>query len=1105
MVVILIPSIFSGPEISSLQKSGRNHPSTFPVPNNRPTTNLSLAQTRDAPPFKDRLDALVSGKSKTPLSKTPLVFDEVDASALAFLAALASHALTTDTKLSSKTPARLWLTHPNPRVRDRLASELSIWNKDPLILPSLPESTGDEEIIAAPETIAGRLAVMNTLSHPPAPTGSPQIIILSPESLSDPTPSPQSLKDASIKLRIGEEIDPDTLEKQLIASGYERVTQVHGHGQIARRGGIMDVHSWHASNPLRIEFFDTEIDSLREFDIDSQVSIRRVKESELTLTETELTSTLKDYLAPNDRLLAAGDVLPDFFHGIITENSPEKGPATTCIGSPLGSFEAGDFILNETRRHRFFQQIADWKQDDYTIYLTFANRGERERFEELVDPNFFKSDTVIPIFGDLVQGFSIPSARITFLSSAELFGRYQTPQSRRRHQKTDPQARARAQTALEEINEDDLVVHAEYGIGRFQGIERDEDGLEEIHIEYADGMTLSVPLDHSHLLSKYVGLGGKEPPLSRLGSATWTKTRSSAEKSILDYAAKLLQMQAERNTGKGYQHPPDSRWVWEFENSFRHDITPGQRDAIEDTKADMESTKPMDRLICGDVGFGKTEVAIRAAFKAITGGKQAALLCPTTVLAEQHWRTFRERMSDYPIRIELLNRFRKASEVRETLKGLADGSVDMVIGTHRLISKDVVYKDLGLAIVDEEQRFGVKHKERFKEMFRNIDVLTLSATPIPRTLYLSLMGARDMSTIDTPIPGKVPINTSIHGYDERIIRKAIERELKRGGQVFFLHNRVQSIEMMGKKIQNLVPDAKIVIGHGQMEKDELEVVMRTFVEGDADILLATTIIESGIDIPNANTIIIDRADRFGLADLYQLRGRVGRAGGQAYALLLLPRDLVQGDARKRINAIQQYTALGSGFKIAMRDLEIRGAGNLLGTKQSGHIAAVGFDLYCQLLRQSIDRLRDGKTTQRVDVTLRTDFLIFNEGEYLQADQETNLPAYLPTTYMPEARLRISAYKELAELVSQKELKALRARWIDRFGKPPESVTNLLSATAIKLAAAQSGINTVEIREQKLMLTRNGNYIKLSKKRFPRLTETTPKKKLTEALKMIESF
>ncbi len=1062
-----------------------------------------LAKAQATSAFKNRLEELVTEKNLA----SPVTFSGVDSAALSFVSALACHALAHTTN-----GARLWLTHPNPRERDRIAAELHLWHIHPLLLPSLPEST-EAEITAAPETIAERLAVMNTLSETPT-TGKPQVVILSPESLLDLTPSPKTLKDSTLHLHLGDDLDPDALEKKLTANGYERVTQVHAHGQIARRGGIMDVHSWHATDPLRIEFFDTEIDSLREFDNHSQVSIRKVKHSEITLTNAAPEATMRDFLRPPDRLLAAGDILPESPHGIITENSTEdsEDDSTTCTGSPLGTFEAGDFILNEARRHRFFQQIADWRKDDYTILLTFSNKGEKKRFEELVDPDFFKNGAVTPLSGELVQGFTVPSAKLAFLSSAELFGRYQTPQTRRRTQRVDHQSRARAQTALEDINEDDLIVHAEYGIGRFEGIERDEDGHEEIHIGYHDGATLSVPLDHSHLLSKYVGLGGKEPPLSKLGTTSWSKARSSAEKSIFDYAAKLLQMQAERNTATGYTHPPDSRWMWEFENSFHHNITQGQSDAIDDAKADMESTKPMDRLICGDVGFGKTEVAIRAAFKAITGGKQAALLCPTTVLAEQHWRTFRERMSDYPIRIDLLNRFRKPSEVKETLKGLADGSVDMVIGTHRLISKDVIYKDLGVAVIDEEQRFGVKHKERFKEMFHNIDVLTLSATPIPRTLYLSLMGARDMSTIDTPIPGKVPINTSIHGYDERLIRDAIQRELKRGGQVFFLHNRVKSIEMMRKKLKHLVPEASIVVGHGQMEKDELEIVMRTFVQGNADILLATTIIESGIDIPNANTIIIDRADRFGLADLYQLRGRVGRAGGQAYALLLLPRDLIQSDARKRINAIKQYTALGSGFKIAMRDLEIRGAGNLLGTKQSGHIAAVGFDLYCQLLRQSIDRLRDGKSAQRVDVTLRTDFLIFNEGEYNPSADDskgvqtiTDIPAYITTRYMPEARLRISAYKELAELISKKELNALRARWRDRFGQPPAPVKHLLTATELKLAAARSGISSIEIREQKLMLTRNGEYIFLAAKRYPRLKSTEPTKKLTEAIKMIESF
>ena len=1058
-----------------------------------------IAETTRTVPLKKRLDALVHGQIKQSLVE----FTPVDESALSFVTALASHSLYQGEGESKSEGSRLWLTHPNPRTRDRIATELSLWNVSPLLLPDLPESNG-QEITTAPETIAERLAVMNALCSPA--TGiKPQVVILSPDSLQDAAPSPQALKDSALTLAVGDDHDPEKLAQHILSQGYQQVSQIHAHGQLARRGGIMDIFSWHASDPLRIEFFDTEIESLREFDINSQVSTRRVQETQITLTDTGQTATVADYIQPEDRLLAAGDDQPPHADGIITENGdPSLEPL--CTGSPLGTFEAGDFILNEARRHLFFQQIAEWQGDGWSVYLTFSNKGEKERFKELVDKDFFSSGKITALSGELVQGFSVPSAKLAFISSAELFGRYQTAQTRRKTNPLDHQRRARAQTALEDINDGDLVVHAEYGIGRYAGIELNDEGHEEIHIGFRDGASLSVPLDHSHLLSKYVGLGGKEPELTRLGSMSWSKARKSAEKSILDYATRLLQMQAQRQTMKGYAHPPDTRWMWEFENSFHHTLTPGQRDAIEDAKADMESAKPMDRLICGDVGFGKTEVAIRAVFKAVTGGKQAAVLVPTTVLAEQHWRNFRERMSDYPLRIELLNRFRKASEVRETLKGLKDGSVDIVIGTHRLISNDVFYKDLGVAIIDEEQRFGVKHKERFKEMFSNIDVLTLSATPIPRTLYLSLMGARDMSTIDTPLPGKVPINTSISGYDEGIIRDAIRRELKRGGQIFFLHNRVQSINLVKSMLAKIVPEASCVIGHGQMEKDELEVVMRTFVQGKADILLATTIIESGIDIPNANTIIIDRADRFGLADLYQLRGRVGRAGGQAYAILLLPSDLINTDARKRINAIQQYTALGSGFKIAMRDLEIRGAGNLLGTKQSGHIAAVGFDLYCQLLRQSIDQLSNGKSSPRVDVTLRADFLCFHETESAGLDDEhSKLGAYLPASYMPEARIRISAYKELAELLSFKELKALRTRWQDRFGKPPPPVQHLLLASEVKLAAADANISTVETRAQRLMLTRNGEYIFVASKRFPRLKTSHPIEKLKETLKMLKSI
>ncbi|MGL4401559.1 MAG: DEAD/DEAH box helicase, partial [Luteolibacter sp.] len=593
---------------------------------------------------------------------------------------------------------------------------------------------------------------------------------------------------------------------------------------------------------------------------------------------------------------------------------------------------------------------------------------------------------------------------------------------------------------------------------------------------------------------------------NKLGGAAWKTARKAAEKSIMDYAAQLLRVQAERQGEVGFAHPPDSRWMWEFERSFHYTETTDQRRAIDETKLDLESTRPMDRLICGDVGFGKTEVAIRGAFKAITSGKQVAILVPTTVLAEQHWRTFRERMSDYPIRVELLNRFRTASEVRETIAGLADGSVDLVIGTHRLVSGDVKFKDLGLVVVDEEQRFGVAHKEKFKQLFRQVDVLTLSATPIPRTLYMALMGARDMSTIDTPPPNRVPVSTTVCAYDERVIRDAIRREMKRGGQTFFLHNRVKTIDMMASKIRELVPEARVLIGHGQMDKDDLEVVMHAFVKGEADVLLATTIIETGIDIPNANTILIDRADRFGLADLYQLRGRVGRAGEKAYAILLLPRDMMTvGDARKRINAIKEYTALGSGFKIAMKDLEIRGAGNLLGTKQSGHISQIGFELYCQLLRQSVDRLKGRKDAPRGETSFKADFIVFSETAYAREDPKLVLPAFLPATWLEETKVRITAYREISEAGTLKAIDALEASWRDRFGRIPEAAKRLLEITRIKALAAAEGIASVEISGQRLMLHRNGDYILLEGRRFPRLQSASPQGKLSEAVILLQNF
>jgi len=502
------------------------------------------------------------------------------------------------------------------------------------------------------------------------------------------------------------------------------------------------------------------------------------------------------------------------------------------------------------------------------------------------------------------------------------------------------------------------------------------------------------------------------------------------------------------------------------------------------------------------VGFGKTEIAIRAAFKAVMGGKQVAFLAPTTVLAQQHWQTLRERMSDYPVTIGLLSRFRTPKQQKQVLAGMKDGAVDIVVGTHRLLGKDVAFKDLGLVVVDEEQRFGVLHKERLKENFRKVDVLTLSATPIPRTLYLSLLGARDMSTIETPPPNRIPVETIICGYDERIIRDAIKREMARGGQVYFLHNRVHSIGKLEDRIKDLVPGARILVGHGQMPEDQLEDVMAKFVRGDADVLLCTTIIESGLDIPNANTIIIDRADRFGLADLYQLRGRVGRSNHKAYAYLLLPREMTggSGEARQRIAAIRQYSNLGAGFRVAMRDLEIRGAGNILGTEQSGHILAIGFEFYCRLLKAAVARLKGEKAPGRPEVRVEIDFVATDPA----AAEKDRLPAWIPADYIAEPRERIAAHRELAEAETLPALDEVKARWRDRYGRLPIPARNLLKLGAIRLRSAMAGIDLVQTEGNVLRIRRGGDFIMIGH-RHPRLDSEDPSLKLRQILTLLQQL
>jgi len=791
--------------------------------------------------------------------------------------------------------------------------------------------------------------------------------------------------------------------------------------------------------------------------------------------------------------------------------------------------------IMEIQRREFFEQMHRWMRQGLRVHVVCNNEGERQRFAEvwaeqgLSNPKQagaspFTDQTPTLHVGALSRGFLWESSKLAVVTDAEVFGRSKIQRPRRLKAAHAQTTRSALEIDFTDLEEGDLVVHLQHGIGRYAGLaampagesrhtRKDGPMPECLVLEYAPSdptqpsPKLYVPVSEAHLVSKYVGAGKARPQLNALGGTRWKKAKEHAERAVRDVAAEMLAMQAVRESQPGHAFEPDTRWQQEFEESFVYEETPDQVRAIADSKADLERARPMDRLICGDVGFGKTEVAIRAAFKAVMGGKQVAILVPTTVLAQQHYNTFTERMADYPIRVELLSRFRSRRQQQQVVQDLALGAVDIVIGTHRLVQSDIVFKDLGLVVVDEEQRFGVLHKERLKQLRTMVDVLTLSATPIPRTLYLAMCGARDMSTIQSPPQDRLPVETLVSPYDERLIRDAIQRELNRGGQVFFLHNRVMTIDAMARKLENLVPNARIVVGHGQMHADDLEQVMTRFINGEADILLSTTIIESGLDIPNANTIIIDRADRFGLSDLYQLRGRVGRFKHQAYAYLLIPRHAgLLTEARKRISAIRQYATLGSGFKIAMRDLEIRGAGNLLGSEQSGHITAVGFDLYCQLLKQSVSRLKGETVKQRVTVEVKLDFLTV--GTHSPSGTETHRSrttrhetAGLPYSYISDSRQRIAFYRKLAECDERATVKALEAQLADRFGKLPQSVKQLLALTDLKVMAAERGVTRIETDDDRLMLTRNGDYVQVGGK-FPRLTGKSVSARLKEIRRLL---
>ena len=834
--------------------------------------------------------------------------------------------------------------------------------------------------------------------------------------------------------------------------------------------------------------------------------------------------------------------------------------------------------VEEEARQRFLHQVARWKKDGYEITFIVSKEGEEQRAREILDADT-KLKALKPGFlrGTLNEGFRLTrrtgnlsdvggvppprnddptrgegtappfnphasplasgpspqtgSAGLIVVTETELFGR-------QRQRRPLGNRRALAQRAqidqlldFSELVEGDFIVHLQHGIALYRGLTKVEyaGGVREvISLEFDDKVTLHVPLQESHLISRYVGLSKTRPQLGRIGSGRWEKARQAAERATIDLAAELLRIHAMREAQPGHAYPPDTTWQKEFEASFPYTETRDQLRAIEEAKADLEKPRPMDRLICGDVGFGKTEVAIRAAFKAVQGGRQVAILVPTTVLAQQHLNTFRERMAGYPIAVEMVSRFRTKAEQKVILAATAAGQVDILVGTHRLLQSDVKFKELGLVVIDEEQRFGVKHKEIFKAMRATVDVLSMSASPIPRTLYMALTGARDMSVIETAPTNRHPIQTIVKTYDEKVVVDAVRHEIRRGGQVFYLHNRVQTIDLVAARLRELLPDLSIGVGHGKMEDRELEHTMTDFVAGKYHLLVCTTIIESGLDIPNCNTIIIEGADRFGLSQLYQLRGRVGRFKHQAYAYLLLHRHTrLMEIARQRLNALRTHNQLGAGFRIAMRDLELRGAGNLLGAEQSGHIVGVGFELYCQLLRQSVARLKGDKTAALIRASVKLDFVYVGEGapddgarrryadgytalrdaehEASGAVEVAKIQARIPATYLGETRLRIDFYRKMALADSPASLKEIESDLRDRFGKYGDEVRALLLVTEIRIRAEQKNVLSVETESSRLKCLRNTNQrddFVMVGTRFPRLTAPKPLLRLREIISFL---
>lgn len=946
-----------------------------------------------------------------------------------------------------------------------------------------------------------RAETLNALNHS---SEYPKLVVTYPEALAEKVINRSELDKNTLKITQDTQIDIDFINEFLIEYDFERVDFVYEPGQFAIRGGIVDIFSFSNDLPYRIEFFGDTIESIRTFDIENQLSVTKIHTVTILpnvqakfLTESNI--SILEYIEKNSVLwfkdvqftldiIKAGYKKATALWAALSAADKQENPewidpkfnfttekmvADLVQEFPLIEF-GKQFFYQAQETIRFEQRPQPSFNKDFNLLIHHLKEGDKEKYQTLIFSDSVKqterlfailddldkSVTFTPVHLALRQGFVDDQLKLRAYTDHQIFDRYYKYKLKKGY------TRSQAITLkdLRDLKAGDYITHIDHGVGKYAGLEKVEVNgkvQEMIRLVYADNDLLYVNINSLNRISKYSGKEGAVPKMNKLGTDTWEKLKKTTKKKVKDIARDLIKLYALRKAETGNAFLPDTYLQTELEASFIYEDTPDQEKATIDVKKDMESPHPMDRLVCGDVGFGKTEVAIRAAFKAVADSKQVAVLVPTTILASQHYRTFVERLKGFPANVDYINRFKTAKQVKETLAKLAEGKVDIIIGTHRLVSKDVKFKDLGLLIIDEEQKFGVSVKDKLKKLRANVDTLTLTATPIPRTLHFSLMGARDLSIINTPPPNRQPVQTELHVFNETLIKEAVAFELDRSGQVFFIHNRVNDLAQLGGLIQRLVPQARIGIAHGQLEGDKLEDVMLKFINHDFDVLVATTIIEAGLDIPNANTIIINHAHMFGLSDLHQMRGRVGRSNKKAFCYLLSPPlATLTNEARKRLSAIEEFSELGSGFNVAMRDLDIRGSGNLLGAEQSGFIAEIGYEMYHKILDEAIQELKDDEFKGLFSDDKPRAFVNFTQ-------VDTDLEVHIPNEYVTNLTERYNLYSELSNLENEEQLQAFKKQLLDRFGPLPLEVNELFNTLRLQWYGKAIGFEKVSYKKNVL--------------------------------------